>query len=445
MLQEETKPEIYRITFSLEEIKPLVLSEIDRAQDINNPMSLSRLRFYEQYHTKLEEYLKNTKNKKPSKAEKLAYIILLSYPKKYIIEANSFDDFRLFKKKDKEESDFKIFDKIDMEYNEFDEFDDHIDCICSKSWDEGLREVTRVENKLSFIMLYVGSECIKKYKIVSEEEIKIMNEINAKNRERKKEIKECLPIGYYEEERKNEKLKKKQEKMQEKREKEQPKIDSGNYRRCYLCDNSLMNIRNDRNKRICDKCIKNDDDFRGTLIMSSNFGQLINNIKYECKRYDCNNCDTEFISLLSNNEYLCKKCVKYNKILSCKICKEKVLLAIDSNDIYCEDCEIRLINCIDCNEVTIRYTDDSTRCKTCQLCYDNKIILQKCCDCEEDFVRKQKEIWRTYCEPCFKNIEFPECICSKKMVQRTVKKEGVNKGRKFYVCKEGKCKEFIWD
>ena len=59
-------------------------------------------------------------------------------------------------------------------------------------------------------------------------------------------------------------------------------------------------------------------------------------------------------------------------------------------------------------------------------------------------IRKQKDNWRTYCETCYRNIEFPECNCLKKTVQRIVTKETPNKGRKFYVCKERKCNVFIW-
>lgn len=121
-----------------------------------------------------------------------------------------------------------------------------------------------------------------------------------------------------------------------------------------------------------------------------------------------------------------------------------MLLENDSTDTYCEYCEKNLINCIDCNKVTIIQHIGSNRCETCQLCYDNEKILQKCCECEEEFVIKKKDYWRSYCETCFKNIEFPKCKCLKKTVQRIVKKEGKNKGRKFYVCKEGKCSEFIW-
>jgi hypothetical protein len=435
---------IYEISFTLEEIKPLVLLEIEQAQDIQNSLSLYRLRNYIQYHETLEEYFKKYKNKKPSKAEKLAYIILLSYPKKYIIQASTFDDFKLFQKNNEEKTDFRAIEEIRIEHNEFDEFDgEHIDCICSKI---NLKYVTIVENKHSLIPLHVGSECIKKYKIISIEEIKKMNEINAMKKEREKEIKQGLPAGYYDEKKRLEKIKK-MEKMEKKIIIENKiilkKINSGNYKMCYFCDKSLLNIKNDKSKRICENCIKRN--FNGNNLIEL-WSPIMNELNVAYNEYCCNNCDSSFISLLSKNEYLCKKCVKENKVIICKICVSPVLLDINSTDSMCDICEAKLSKCVDCNEIFIKELSNSlvNRCKTCQLCYENKMILQKCYDCKDEFVKKEKEYWRTYCQECFKNIEFPNCKCNQKMVQRIVKKEGLNKGKKFYVCKESKCNEFIW-
>jgi hypothetical protein len=441
MLQEETQLENYKVSFSLEEIKPLVLSEIDEAQNINSHNSLWNLKDYKYYHNKLIDYYKQIgKENKPSMADKLAYIILLSNPKRKLLESTLIEDYKLFR--EDRNPDFKIVKVIKAENNENDEHhEDHNDCICSY---QNLQIVYFVENIITGIVLQVGSECIKKYKLVSKKEFednkKKFNEIITKKKENQLEIEQNLPLGYFKEQRQLDKKRKIETQLNKKRKIEE-KIQTGNYKLCYLCNISLINIKSDKNKRTCNKCINND---RGSLIMSPYYRELIVNIKDDYKRYNCNNCDTEYISSLSKNEYLCKKCVKNNKIISCKICKKTVLLEICSNDIYCEDCEVRLINCIDCNEVTIRCPNNLARCETCQLCYDNKIILQNCCECEEDFGRKQNEIWRIYCGDCYKNIEFPKCKCLKKMVQRTVTKESVNKGRKFYVCRENKCKEFIW-
>lgn len=432
MLQEvKPKFEVYKISFTMEEIRPLIIRHIDIAQDSNSYNSLWNLKDYTYYHNQLKEhYTEIEKEEKPSMADKLAYIVLLSNPKRKIRESESVEDFKLFR--EDREPDFKIVKVIEAENNENDEHhEDYNDCICSY---KNLKTVYFVENIHTGIVLQVGSECIKKYKLVSEKEFKSENkkhkEIIAKKNERELEVKQELPLGYYENERQLKKIKIEEEKKQIKKEKNREKLETGNYRYCCLCEDSLMNIKKNKDKYICDKCVNNDKKL------------LINKIKNECNRYNCNNCDTEFISILSNSEYLCKKCIKNNKIIICKICQDKFLLEIGSNDIYCGDCEVRLINCIDCNNTTIKNTNDLARCKTCQILYENKKILKKCCECEEEFIINQKETWRTYCKLCY--IKLPECECLKKMVQRIVKKEGVNKGKKFYACKENKCK-IIWD
>ena len=442
MLQEEeSKPAVYRISFTLEEIRPLIIRNIDISQDPNSVNSLWNLKDYNYYHEQLTDYyLQIGKQQKPTKSDKLAYIVLLSNSKRKILDSESIEDFKLFR--EDREADFKINQVIEAEYNENDEdHEDHNDCICSY---QNLKTVYYVENVHTGIVLHVGSECIKKYKLVSKEEFeskkKNFKEIMSKKKERQLEVEQGLPLGYFEEQRQLEKRKKEEQRQLEKRKKEEEKrkkkIDTGNYKMCYLCNNSLVNIKNDRNKRFCNSCI---EEYDKQIIKKS----LIDYLKSNCERLDCSNCDIPFISLLSENEYLCKKCVKEHKIISCKICKTQILLEIDSTDTYCEDCEKKLINCIDCKETFIK-NNNNNRCQTCQTCYENNLIIQKCCECEEDFVRKQKDNWRTYCETCYKNIEFPECNCLKKTVQRIVTKETPNKGRKFYVCKERKCNVFIW-
>lgn len=398
MLQEEeSKPGIYRISFSLDEIRPLIKKYIDIAQDPNSHNSLWNLKDYNYYHEQLKYYyLQIGKEQKPSMSDKLAYIVLLSNSKRKILESESIEDFKLFR--EDREPDFKINQVIEAEYNENDEeHEDHNDCICSY---QNLKIVYYVENIHTGIVLHVGSECIKKYKLVSKEEFeskkKNFKEIMSKKKERQLELEQGLPLGYFEEQRQLEKRKKKEQKSEKEKEKIQKKLDTGNYRICYLCNNSLMNIKKDRDKRFCDTCI---DDYHRASIKN----YLISDLKQKLERCNCNNCDISFISLLSENEYLCKQCVKDNKIISCKICKTKILLDVNSKDIYCEDCEKKLFKCIDCKETFIKSNNNNNRCQTCQTCYENKVIIQKCIGCYEDFPVKQKEKWRTTCSNCYIN------------------------------------------
>jgi hypothetical protein len=183
MLQEETQLENYNVSFSLEEIKPLVLSEIDKAQNINSHNSLWNLKDYKYYHNKLIDYYKQIgKENKPSMTDKLAYIILLSNPKRKLLESTLIEDYKLFR--EDRNPDFKIVKVIKAENNENDEHhEDHNDCICSY---QNLQIVYFVENIITGIVLQVGSECIKKYKLVSKKEFednkKKFNEIITKKK-----------------------------------------------------------------------------------------------------------------------------------------------------------------------------------------------------------------------------------------------------------------------
>ena len=101
---------------------------------------------------------------------------------------------------------------------------------------------------------------------------------------------------------------------------------------------------------------------------------------------NCENCKLEFLtkikSKIDQTNYLCKNCRKTHKIAECKLCENNLFLVeINSNDIYCIECE-----------------------------------------------------------------KIPICNCGKKMILRTVKKEGKNKGRQFYGCNYGSsgCNAFEW-
>lgn len=400
-MEEFDNNENYIISFTIDEIKPLLLREIPIAHDPKGMFNLSNLKIFNYYHEKIEEYFKRYKFKKPSMADKLAFIVLMSYPEYKIRDANSFECFKLFT--ENKDSDFEIIEIIDSEYNENDEdVEDRYDCICSY---KKLKKVFKVENKFSSIRLCVGCECIKTYCLVSEKELaersKEMDNKRKNNKERKKELNQGLPFGYYEEQRRQLKLKKleenetkKREKELKQREKEQDKINTGNYRRCYECDKSIINIKNNRGQRFCNICLdKNNNLFKLNDTLVWTYKKIFEYIH-------CSECEIPFISKKCDDKYLCKNCETSKKVTECKWCSKLFLDNINSNDKYCDDCSKFITTCIDCNN-DFKNIYKVDRCVTCQYNYDNKCIIVSCQECKNDFPKKQKEDWKKICNICF--------------------------------------------
>lgn len=182
----ETKQKIYTISFELNEVKQLIIDRIDDAQDVRNQYCLSKCKTYEIWHQPLIEYYKKHKKKMtPSMADKLTYVILLSYTKPIINRLNKISDIKLYNKnlKEDKESDFIHIEIISSKTSTY-------DCICSK---HKLSVIHIVENKYSGIRLQVGSVCIERSKLLTNEEYKKFKEsekeYDRKQREQKKEQK----------------------------------------------------------------------------------------------------------------------------------------------------------------------------------------------------------------------------------------------------------------
>jgi hypothetical protein len=155
----ETKQMIYTITIDLNEIKHLVLERVDDAQDVRNKYCLSSCKTYEIWHGPLIDYYKKNKNKAPLMADKLAFVVLLSYPKEYIETLNKISDIKLFN--ENIDSDFIHIDILESNCSMY-------DCICSK---HKLSIVHIVENIRSGIRLQVGSDCIQRTKLLTNKEL----------------------------------------------------------------------------------------------------------------------------------------------------------------------------------------------------------------------------------------------------------------------------------
>jgi hypothetical protein len=441
--------DVLKVSFTLQEIKQLVISNIKYAHDINDSDCLSRITQYDRWHIPLINYYKKNRTTKPTMADKLCFIILLSYPEHIVEGLNDISDIKLFMFRD-ECGDFNY-----ITYNEFnneeEEYEKH-DCICSF---ERLKHIYIVENKFSGIRLQVGSKCIHRYNIISNEELKKFKETEKLLKIKQKEEKEGKPIGWYEEEKKRKKEEKqlKQEETQKRKEEtqqrremsllnkeliKQEKIKSGYYKICYNCDENLVYTRH-TNLCICNKCKNANYEILGLEIR--NYGII-----------ECENCNHNFIDVKRTYPYLCKTCKITNKILKCCMCRCQTLMIVDINThtIYCDDCEIKIIKCVDCKKGFIQ-TSCESRCSYCQsnYNYNNKFVTKSCLSCYDEITVKKTETWITYCSVCYINIQSiiecpPKCSCMLVMCVKTIKKEGKNKGRKALSCSRfpNGCNEF---
>ena len=424
----EIKNTILKVTFTLDEIKPLVIDYIEKAHSISNCYSLSKCKQYDLWHSPLILFYEKNKTTKPTMVDKLSFVILLSYPKHVIEGLNDISDIKLFSH---ENTDF-IY-KEDLSLNREEDENDRYDCICSY---ERLQTIHIVENRYSGIRLQVGSECITKYKLISNEEIKKFKETEKLLKEKRKEIKECKPIGYYKEEKKRKIEEKEINKLKKENEKIQQKIKTGNFKICYNCGINIVDIRKD-NLCICNKCKNN------------NYEELCCQIK----KYginECENCNNKFIDVKQKEPYLCKICKTQNKIIKCDMssCLTLLLVDINENNIFCDDCEKKIIKCINCKNNFIQNKYE-IRCECCQYNYENKFVNKMCVFCNEEMPVKETELWRTYCRQCYRDIQDiiknpPKCKCGLDMTEKTIKKDGINKGRKGLGCPKfpNGCTEF---
>jgi RNA polymerase-binding transcription factor DksA len=411
----------------LEEIKPLVIKYIAEAHDIKKGYCLSKCKQYNLWHEPLKTYYKKHKKTNPTNADQLCFIILLSYPKKIIENLNDISEIKLFSH---ENTDFIYIEESTLNHEENES--DRYDCICSY---ERLQNVHIVENKYSGIRLQIGSDCITKHKIISNEELKKFKETDKKIKERLREIKEGKPIGYYKEEKQRiidekERIKeeKKIEKLRKENEKMEEKIKSGNFKICYYCGISIVDIRKEK-LRICNKCINR-------CIMNN-----IANVCLQIKSYtfnECGYCEKMFVDKPETD--LCKRCRIDNKILKCssRLCSIIMVVDINTKYIYCDDCEKKINKCIDCKNDYIKENCEE-RCNYCQYIFDNNFDTKICVSCAENMIIKKTESWRTYCKICYANIKDildnpPNCKCGLRMTEKTIKKYGKNYGRKGLGC-----------
>jgi hypothetical protein len=119
-------------------------------------------------------------------------------------------------------------------------------------------------------------------------------------------------------------------------------------------------------------------------------------------------------------------------------CDVFMVVNINLMNVYCDDCEKKIIKCIDCKRDFIQHRTESS-CEYCQYNYKNKLVNKECVYCNEEMTIKESEFWRKYCKDCYVEIQDiiknpPKCNCGLYMREKTITKDGINKGRKGLGC-----------
>lgn len=163
--------------------------------------------------------------------------------------------------------------------------------------------------------------------------------------------------------------------------------------------------------------------------------KIEHNIVREYGLVECQNCDKKYINK-KTEYYLCKICIKTDKIIKCNTltCQTFMVVNINSyNIVYCDDCEKKIIKCVDCNNKFISH-NNIKKCDSCVFNEKNNCINIVCVRCNNSFTSKITWKKKRYCNDCYKKIndiidEEPICKCGLIMVKKNVKKDGPNKGR----------------
>jgi hypothetical protein len=418
-----------------EELKNLAVKIIRTGENVDNVGHLSKLKTYEFYHQQLAVYFKTKCHRKPTQTDNLAFMLLLSYPERMILQFTSFKDLKLSFNNCKEESDF---DSIGFEIGTDEEENT---CICN----EPIKNIHIFRNKFSGMSFQIGSICNERYGLISKQDPNYKSTCKKikEHKEKEKERSENLPEGYYENDRKQKKLLREQNKQIKEEEeiikkelkqmreeerktrqyeinfqkqlKEMNKSGRGHYvsKKCYLCKRDGIYKFIDK-LYICSNCEPNEH---------KNLKRLINSgIKNALK--ECVNCD---LKLINNGNDLCQRCNKEVKIKGCNLCNERFIIGINKNDLYCDVCDENLINCLDCRRELLKQQSQNLRCYKCNYKYINKIEVKVCEYCDDEFEIGEKEKWKTCCSECYvDNRILQKCdLCNdyfKKMKNETWKK-----------------------
>jgi len=403
---EKKRREFSSILFT-EEFKELIYKQMITAQDADSPFYLGKLRSYEIYHKPLSDYFINLYGKKPSQTDNLAFVLLLTYPKKKVERLKNLSELKLAFNNKLEESDFEPHS---YHYGEE-------TCICN----ECINHIYIFKNMFSGININLGSICNKRYGLISKKDKRLCKLIK-EHKEKERERAENLPEGYFENKRNNNIILKEENKQinmelklmkqEDKRIKSIDKVIKAELKEfnksgfkiyinknCYFCKRDGIYKSTDK-ICICSTC------------SPSNNKLLKQNINSEIKKAleDCLNCDLPFINTSKESCELCRICKKIVKINNCKMCKSQFILGINKNDNYCDVCDENLINCFDCKRELLKQQSQNLRCYKCNNRHINNLILKTCQYCDIEIEVSEKDKWRTCCRNCYvNNISLQKC------------------------------------
>jgi hypothetical protein len=387
------------------------------------------------YWIKLTKFMaKYYDGKTPEKPDKFIFLLLLTYPKSYILQLKSFLQLKIaFNELNDDHNNSDNSDFTCASYRHDDENDDSHTCICSQP----IENVFEFENNLSGVCFNVGSVCNKRHRVISEndEQYKLMQRAA---RDRKDEIKNGWPQGYKENQRS---IKKQQRTEKNKsRSSSESETESINYtinNRCIMCqkDKIIYSPTNSSSINGICSCVPNK--------IKKKSKKLNKQILKEIQTISCLNCKQETRKLKNNK--LCSICIEIKKIDVCLKCKIDFTAPINTDPKFCNDCISKVRNCLDCDDYIMSPETYKTRCADCfkQNKQSQKHIYIECIECSDDvLISETDKEWRKSCSSCFLKTKGTCEKCSLSVKILVVKKEGPNKGKKFYKCEP--CGFFKW-
>jgi hypothetical protein len=409
-------------------LKDLILSCIDEPEFSRRFPTKTD---YAYYWSKLIKYMKEQYDSIPSKPDKFIFLLLLTYPRGYIIRLQSFLDLKIAFNEivvdgniigSSENSDFTCIGYYSADSN----------CICSQP----IGNVYEFQNNISGIVFNVGSVCNNRHGVVGEddEDYKLMQRAE---RDRRNDIKNHWPLGTTEQNRLERLQKRKQNKKQNKKYQNKSNSDDDTYITssiCYICKNQNPFSQSSKGvKGIC-SCVPAKIKTKNKRV----FKQLLNIVEM----IECINCKHETKKI--NNDNLCLICKDTHKLIPCQRCLNNFPLLQESNDKVCRLCKPKVKQCIDCFIIITAADPRKLRCYDCYKIkkQNEKYIELSCETCGDVFTVLDEHKERTKCLPCYKKDTINCQVCEAPVRIKTVKKEGPNKGKQFYNCDN--CNTFKW-